>query len=454
MSDYDSIESLQEQGLIDTKKVATIKIWLVMFFHTCICAVLLSDIFAIWLDKQVHLDALQIGEILAMKGLVAVCYKPLFGWLLDKNQLRPYVMYSLAILGLAAGPFFQYVYEPLLLTHNPTLFYVAGLIGGIYFGYVVIAGAAAAWAYCGRYIIAHNGTEDKVSSANLAGWLVMGSAMTIVYTFSPLFGFYLASFAAVLMIITLWSLKLKPFNNLETRGTSKQKLKMADFKYLFLNIRFYVLILFALGIWVACFSQFAQLGRYGLSFWSDHLQKFALRFGTFLGVPVHVLVVILMLRASGPIKKLNPSRSLIACSFGFVVCFILFGVSAKMHNVMGPDHYIPSLVLSIITRQLIIFVNPLVPLVALTYVNMSFNKKIVSSAFLIGFQFVSTLGASFGAIGEGYMFKTQGWDGAYFELAGYVFVAAIVLAFIMRFVSIYEKKRVMSHVIGESNRES
>ncbi len=450
MSDYDSIEALQEQGVIDSKKVASIKIWLVMFFHTCICGVLLSEIFAIWLDKQVHLDALKIGEILAMKGLVAIFYKPLFGWLIDKNQLRPYVMYSLGILGLAAGPFFQYVYKPLLLTHNPTLFYMAGLLGGIYFGYVVIAGGSAAWAYCARYILAHNGTEDKVSSASFAGWVIMGSAMAFVYTFSPLFGFYLASFSAVLMIVVLFTLKTKPFNNLDTRGTSKNKFKFSDFKFLVKNLRFYVLILFALGIWVACSSSFAQLGRYNLYFWPADLQKTALRITYTIGFPLHVGIAIIMLKASGPIKRLNPSRSLIVCSLGFVVCFILFGLAAKLHDSMGADHYMPSLVLAMIVRQMAIFINPFIPLVVLTYVNMSFNKKIVSSAFLVGFHFVSTLGGSFGAIAEGDMFKTQGWAGAYFELAIYVFVAAIVLAIIMKLVSVYDKNRVMAHVVEDS----
>ncbi len=454
MSDYDSIESLQAEGVIDTKRMATIKIWLVMFFHTCICGVLGTGIFAIWLDKQVHLDALQIGEILAMKGIVAVFYKPLFGWLLDKNQLRPYVMYSLAIFGLMAGPFFQFIYRPLLLTHNHTLFYMAGLLGGIYFGYVVIAGAAAAWSYCGRYIIAHNGTEDKVSSASLAGWLVMGAGMTVVYTFSPLWGFYLASFSAFFMILALLSLKTKAFNNLETRGTSKQQFKLSDFKYLIFNLRFYVLVLFALSIWVACFSQFSQIGRYGLYFWPGDQQKFALRFMSIIGLPIHIVIVILMTRASGPIKRLNPSRSLIVCAFGFAFCFLVFAIAAKMHDVMGPDNYMPSLVLSIIGRQLIVFVNPLVPLVALTYVNMSFNKKIVSSAFLLGFQFVSTLGGSLGNIAEGDMFKTQGWANAYFELAIYVVFAAVVLSGIMMFVSSYEKKRVMSHLDSKNQANS
>ncbi len=451
MSDYDSIESLQADGLIDSKKVATIKIWLVMFFHTCICGVLLSNVFAIWLDKQIHLDSLEIGKLLAMKGLIAVFYKPLFGWIIDRTQLRPYFMYSLAILGLLAGPFFQFVYKPLLLTHNPTLFYMAGMLGGIYFGYVVIAGGSAAWTYCGRYIIAHNGTEDKVSSASLAGWLVMDCSMSIIYTFSPMSGFYFASFSAVFMILVLASLKVKPFNNLETRATSKQNLKLVDFKYLVLNPRFYVLVLFSLSIFVACASQFAQLGRYALYFWPQDHQNFALRFNGIISVPVHLLVTILMLRASGPIKRLKPSRALIICALGFALCFVFFGISARMHDHMTNGHYIPSLVASLISRQLIVFVNPVLPLVALTYVNMSFNKKIVSSAFLMGFHFVATLGSSVGNVVEGDMFKTQGWANAYFELAGYVFVASIVVSIVMIIVSSYEKKRVMSHVIEDSD---
>ncbi len=450
MSDYDSIESLQAKGIIDSPRVASIKVWLIMFTHTCVFAVLASRVFAIWLDKQVHLDALEIGELLGMKTIIAVFYKPLFGWLLDKTQLRIWVVLSIAIFGVASGPFFQFVYQPLLMTHNPTLFYMAGWLGGIYFGYVVIAGSAAVYGYCGRYIVAHGGTEDKIGSASITGWFIMDIFMNFMYTVSPIWGFYVASLSAVGMIVVLFSLKVKPFNTLDTKTTSKQKVKMSDLKYAITNPRFIVIAFFSITILVAAQTQFSQLGRYNLYFWPDNMQSFGLRFFSIISIPVHLIVIVLITRSSGVIKKLNPSRSLILIACCYTLCFIVLGFAGVMHTHMADGHYIPSLVVSIFGNQLLVFVNTFPALVIMTYVNMSFNKKIASTVFLVGYAFISNFGSSFANVVEGAMFKTQGWAYSYLELGAFILACAVILSGIMLAINSYEKKKVMAHVKTET----
>ncbi len=445
MSDYDNIEPLQAQGLLDSRRVAILKGCLIMFFHSCIFAVLASQIFAIWLDKQMHLNSLQIGELLGMKTLVSVFYKPLFGWLLDKTQLRIRFIITIAIAGLGAGPFFQFVYKPLLMTHNPTLFYAAGLLGGIYFGYVIIAGSGVIWGYTGRYIEAHAGTVDKVGASNSIAWLIMGFILTALYTINPIWGFYLASLSAFGLMVTLLSLKVKPFDTLNTKATSKQKIQLTDLKILFTNPRFYVLAFFSLSTMVVVYAQYGQIGRYSLSFWPDNMQTYGLKFDVYFGAPFSIVQIILLATCSGFIKRFNPSRTLLVIGSGYGLSLLCFGLAALLKDYTAGGSYMPSLIASVIAKQMLLFVHPFTNVVAVSYVLASFNKRMGGTALLVGLHFVSNLGASLGNGVVGGMFKNQGWGRSYVELGIYIFIATILLGFLIRFANSRDKERVTSH---------
>ncbi len=446
MSDYDSIKELQDQGIIDSKRVATIKICLVAFFHASIFAVLASGVFAIWLNKNVGLDSLQIGELLGLKTVVAIFYKPVFGWLLDKTQLRIHFIITIAIAGLGAGPFFQFVYKPLLMTHNPTLFYTAGLLGGVYFGYVIIAGGAAVWSYCARYVEAHGAPLDKVGAANFLAWLVMGFSLSILYTINPTWGFYLASLAALGMVLSLLSLKVRPFDNLNTKATSKQKVKLVDLKKLIVNPRFYVLAFLAITIMVVIFAQYPQVGRYGLTFWPADKQALGMRVNAFIGLPCNILIFLLLTRASGFIKKLNPTRSIIVLALCYGVALGIFGIAGLFRDASVGGNYIPGVIAMTVAGNALAIVNPFANLVILSYVTTSFDKKIAGTAFLVGFNFIANLGGSAGNAVVGGMFKSQGWQNAYFELSAFIFVCTIILALLMVYSNGHDKKRVTAHL--------
>ncbi len=460
MSDYDSIEDLQAQGIIDSKRIATIKICLVMFLHSCILAVLMSQVFAIWLDKQVHLDALQIGEIMGMKGFVAIFYKPLFGWILDKTQLRIKFILTLAIAGLASGPFFQFVYKPLLMHGGHAGFFAAGILGGIYFGYVVIAGGAAMFSYCARYILAHGGTEDKIGTANMAAWLGMGFVLTILYTFNPTWGFYLASFAALLLIFVMFSLKVKIFDTLNTKSTSRQKITLPDLKKLIMNPRFYVLAFFASVIMVSVYAQYSQVGRVGLSFWPSSMQTYGLRLVATINVPFSIFACLLLVRCSSLIKKISPSKALILLTCCYAFALLLFGLAELLRNTTTvldakgfptTDHYIPSLIAGIGAGQVLGLVNPFTNVVVLSYVGASFNQKMAGTAFLVGFNFLTNLFGSAGAAVVGGMFKFQGWQNAYIELSIFIFFCAIILALLIKFANSRDKVRVLEHLKNKAD---
>ncbi len=445
MSDYDSIEELQSQGIIDSRNVAIIKGCLIMFFHSCVFAVLASQIFAIWLDKQMHLNSLQIGELLGMKTLVAIFYKPLFGWLLDKTQLRIHFVITLALAGLGAGPFFQFVYKPLLLTHNPSLFYAAGVLGGIYFGYVIIAGGAAVWGYTGRYLEAHGGTVDKLGVSSSMGWIVMGFILTMLYTINPTWGFYLASLAALGMVLTLLSLKVKPFDNLNTRVTSKDRIKFTDLKKLIINPRFYVLAFFAISTMTIVYAQYGQIGRYSLSFWPNDMQNYGLKFMAYMGLPIAVIHLLLLFKCSVFIKKFNPSRTLVLVSFCYGLSLLCFALASFFKDYTAGGSYVPSLVASIIARQMLDVVNPFTNIVVLSYVTTSFNKRMAGTALLVGFHFICNLGGSAGNGIVGGMFKNQGWGHSYIEISIFIFIATIILAFLIKFANNKDKDRVSTH---------
>ncbi|EKN5930317.1 MFS transporter, partial [Yersinia enterocolitica] len=104
------------------------------------------SLFSIWLNQYVGLKGAETGATFSAIAITALCAQPLYGVIQDKLGLKKHLLWAIGILLLISGPFFIYVYAPLLRINM-----LAGaVVGGLYMGMTFFAGIGALESYTER----------------------------------------------------------------------------------------------------------------------------------------------------------------------------------------------------------------------------------------------------------------------------------------------------------------
>lgn len=73
-----------------------------------------TSLFSIWLGQELKLSGADSGIIFSVNAIFALCMQPLYGYFSDKIGLKKSILSFISILLIFVGPFFIYVYGPLL----------------------------------------------------------------------------------------------------------------------------------------------------------------------------------------------------------------------------------------------------------------------------------------------------------------------------------------------------
>lgn len=104
------------------------------------------SLISLWLNQKIGLKGAETGLIFSAISLVALCAQPLYGFIQDKLGLRKHLLQFLGVMLLLTGPFFIYVYAPLLASSLP----LGALVGGVFIGATFFAGIGALESYTER----------------------------------------------------------------------------------------------------------------------------------------------------------------------------------------------------------------------------------------------------------------------------------------------------------------
>ena len=107
----------------------------VSFLHLFAWSAAMS-FFAIWLGQHLGIGATKTGMLYSANALAALCMQPILGFISDKIGLRKTLLFLILFILLLIGPFFIYIYGPLLISN----FYIGAILGGIYLGFIFNAG--------------------------------------------------------------------------------------------------------------------------------------------------------------------------------------------------------------------------------------------------------------------------------------------------------------------------
>ncbi len=161
--------------------------------------------FVIWTTQHLEITATRTGLLYSVNAFIALLMQPFFGFISDKFGLKKQLIWILVALLLPVGPFFIYVYAPLLV-HN---FWLGAVLGGVYLGIIFNSGCGVLDSWIDKVSRRYHFEYGRVRNSRLsdraaAAWIVGKYIDT-----SPNLSFWLASCAIVVAAICFMFTKIE-----------------------------------------------------------------------------------------------------------------------------------------------------------------------------------------------------------------------------------------------------
>ncbi len=210
--------------------------------------------FVIWTTQHLGISATKTGLLYSVNAFIALLMQPFFGFISDKFGLKKRLIWLLVALLLPVGPFFIYVYAPLLV-HN---FWFGALLGGIYLGIIFNSGCGVIDSYIDKISRRYQFEYGRVRMWGSLGWAAAAWIVGKYIDSNPNLAFWLASLAIVIATICFMLTKIELTYADVARSES---LKVSHALELAKNGQFWMLLLFTLfvtQIYDTYDQQFAQ----------------------------------------------------------------------------------------------------------------------------------------------------------------------------------------------------
>jgi len=168
-----------------------------------------------WLKSTLSLTGEQTGTVMGANFIAALLVQPLYGLISDRIGRRKHVLWFLALMVGACGPFFYFVYEPLLKSH----LLIGAALGGAYLSLTFMAGSFALESYVDRLGRWYGFEYSRVRLFGALGFACAAFFSGNLFNINPHINFSIASALAIILIGTLFFLRPQTQDNAVTGTT-------------------------------------------------------------------------------------------------------------------------------------------------------------------------------------------------------------------------------------------
>lgn len=210
--------------------------------------------FVIWTTQHLGISATKTGLLYSVNALIALVMQPAFGFISDKFGVKKRLIYLLVALLLPVGPFFIYVYAPLLVSN----FWLGAVLGGIYLGIIFNSGCGVIDSYIDKVSRRYGFEYGRVRMWGSLGWAASAWVVGKYIDSDPNFSFWLAS-GAIVIAALCFALTRIDMTEAELKTTAT--LKVSHAFELAKNRQFWMLLIYTLfvtQIYDTYDQQFAQ----------------------------------------------------------------------------------------------------------------------------------------------------------------------------------------------------
>jgi len=379
------------------------------FFYTWSSA---FSLISLWLSQKVGLRGSETGLIFSATALTALCAQPLYGFIQDKLGLRKNLLWMIGGLLLISGPFFIFVFAPLLQIN----ILLGAVAGGLYVGATFFAGIGALESYTERVSRILGFEFGKARMWGSLGWATATFFAGFLFNINPNLNFWMASSAAVVFLLLLACLREVKTDALSQLEYGKSDgLTLADVAALFRLPRFWALIVFVSGVSVYnVYDQ--QFPVYFSSLFSDvkngnEMYGFLNSFQVFLeagGMFLAPLVV----------NRIGAKNGLLLSGMIMALRVIGSGLAADAVTI--------SLMKLLHAVEL-----PILLIAMFKYITTRFDARLSATLYLVGFQFVTQVCASVLSPLAGHGYDLIGFANTYMIMGTLVLGLTLISCFLL-----------------------
>ncbi|MGM0947907.1 MAG: MFS transporter [Bacillota bacterium] len=359
------------------------------------------SLFAIWLGQEVKLNGSATGIIFSVNAIFTLCMQPLYGFISDKLGLKKNILFMISVLIVFTGPFYIFIYGPLLQYD----IFLGAIVGGIYLGTAFLAGVGAIETYIEKVSRKYQFEYGKTRMWGSLGWAVATFFAGQLFNINPNINFWIASLSAVILVAIIMSIKIEMTDYDKERADS---IRLKDVGGLFLLKDFWFLMLYVIGVTCVYGVYDQQFPIYYASLFPTSAMGNQI-FGYLNSFQVFIEAGMLFL-APFIVNRLGSKKSLILA--GLLMSFRIIGSGI----VSGP--------FGISSMKLIHALELPIMLIAIfKYLAANFDTRLSSVLYLVGFQFASQVGTSIFSPIAGGLYDSIGFRQTY------LFMGTLALCF-------------------------
>ena len=365
------------------------------------------SLFSIWLGQEIKLNGSATGLIFSVNAIFALCMQPLYGYISDRIGLKKHILFFISCLLVFVGPFYIFVYGP-LLQYNVL---IGAIIGGLYLGVAFLAGIGAIETYIEKVSRKYKFEYGKSRMWGSLGWAAATFFAGQLFNINPHINFWVASVSAVILVAIIFSVKVE-MSSYEMEKAESVTLR--DVGNLFLLKEFWFFMIYVVGVTCVYGVYDQQFPIYYASLFptesiGNQVFGYLNSFQVFLEAGM-------MFAAPFIVNKIGAKNSLILA--GFLMGFRIIGSGL----VVGP--------IGISSMKLIHALELPIMLIAIfKYLAANFDTRLSSILYLVGFQFASQIGASVLSPIAGGLYDGVGFSRTYLIMGGMVLVFNVISMF-------------------------
>ncbi|MED4693747.1 MFS transporter [Peribacillus frigoritolerans] len=381
------------------------------YFYFIIWAIVLGFL-PLWLEDVAGLNPSETGIVFSSMSLIALCYQPFLGIISDKLGFKKNLFWVVVILLMFMGPFFSFLYAPLLKAN----IVLGAIIGSVYLSAVFNGGVGVVESYIER-VSRNNGFE--YGRVRLFGSIAGATASLIggvMFVKNPNSIFWFASGAAVFLAILLFMAKIEGQDHIKSGGSKgkgneiSKKAVLSIFKIK----NFWYLSFLIIGT-AAIYDVFdQQFPNYYVQFFSSKEYGTDI-FSKLVSIQVG-LEAILMIFAPVIVNKMGAKNGLIL--FGVLTFVRIFGSAIAT----GP-------VLLSIFRLIAAFEMPLLLVSIFKYITGVFDTRLSATIYLLAFNFAKQSAITIFSSVAGSMYSFMGFQNTYYCLSAVVLLVTLISYF-------------------------
>lgn len=388
------------------------------FFYFAIWQLVMTFL-SLWLEQEAEMTSGNIGLVFSVIALVAFCLQPPYGYIQDRLGFRKHLFAFVVLCGALMGPFFAFVFLP-IVEFNQVL---GAVVAGAFLALVLNAGVSVVEAFNERNSRA-NGFE--YGHVRLFGSLAGATASLVggfIWASNPDNIWWAATFSAIVLGALLLAVRTpRPgeagYSALNAEGTDpSDTVDSGAFKTLLKNRSFVGFMVLMFGT-AALYDVFDQ--QFPIYF-ADHVTGVAdpeVLFTQVVFVQI-LLEAAVMVAMPFVINKIGARWGLILFALVLVV------------RVVG-SAFIASTEMLVVWRLLAALEMPLMLVSVMKYVTRMFDVRFSATAYMIGFSMSKAAGVFIFSWLFGLSYDAIGFSSSYLIMALVVIAVTVVAAILMR----------------------